>query len=147
MIRPEAFLLQAERWVHEPNEEDWRSAVSRAYYAAFHATRDLFRALGFRVPRAGKAHPYLWMRLSNCGNPTLQTAGNDLDNLQGERNFADYDLHLSLSQADAQVSVQTARSVVQQLPAALVDPVRTQVRDAMRDYERVVLRDVTWQGP
>ncbi len=82
MIRPEAFLLQAERWVVEPNEEDWRSAVSRAYYAAFHAARELFWALGFRVPRAAKAHSYLWLRLSNCGEPTLQPAGNDLDFLQ-----------------------------------------------------------------
>ena len=36
---------------------------------------------------------------------------------------------------------------IQRLAAGLVDPARTQVRDAMRDYERNVLRDVTWQGP
>jgi uncharacterized protein (UPF0332 family) len=147
MIRSEEFLIQAERWIQGPDEVDWRSAVSRAYYAAFHAARDLFRNLGFRVPRAAIAHGYLWMRLSNCGDPSIQVAGSHLNSLQGERNFADYDVHLTFSQADAQLSVQRARSIVQCLAGALVDPVRTQIRDAMRDYERNVLRDVTWQGP
>ena len=56
MIRPEAFLLQAERWVHEPNEEDWRSAVSRAYYAAFHYFREFFLSNGLDIGRSAQSH-------------------------------------------------------------------------------------------
>src|SRR5262249_51516909 len=136
MIAPDKFLLQAERWIQEPDEVDWRSAVSRAYYAAFHVARDLLRDLGFQVPRAANAHSYLSLRLSNCGDPTIQQVGTHLNSLQRKRNLADYDIHLTLSQSDALVLVQLARSVILHLNAGRVDLVRTQIRDAMRDYER-----------
>jgi hypothetical protein len=147
MITPEEFLRQAERWIQEPAEVDWRSAVSRAYYAAFHVARDLLSDLGFQVPRAAIAHGYLWLRLSNCGDPAIQRAGSDLNDLQRWRNLADYDLHRTLSQADSLRRVQLARSVILCLEACRIDPLRTQIRDAMRDYERNVLRQITWQGP
>src|SRR5262249_44800489 len=126
---------------------DWRSAVSRAYYAAFHAARNLLRSLGFRVPRAAVAHGYLWLRLSNCGDPSVEQAGANLNTLQSDRNLADYDLHVNLDQSDALLSVRDARWVVQQLVAGLVEPTRTAIRDGMRNYELNVLRQVTWQGP
>jgi uncharacterized protein (UPF0332 family) len=50
-------------------EAHWRSAVSRAYYAAFHEARRLLRHCGFVVPRSEKGHEHLWLRLSNCGYP------------------------------------------------------------------------------
>jgi hypothetical protein len=50
------FLAVARRLVAEPTEADWRTAVSRAYYAAFRVARDLLESLSFRVPRADRAH-------------------------------------------------------------------------------------------
>ena len=41
-------------------EAEWRSASSRAYYAAFHVARLLLLDLGFRVPQADRAHGYLY---------------------------------------------------------------------------------------
>lgn len=49
-------------------EAEWRAAVSRAYFAAFHAARQLMEDLGFQVPRGEQAHAYLWKRLSNSGH-------------------------------------------------------------------------------
>ena len=40
-------------------ESEWRCAVSRAYYAAFHRGRDLLQSLGFEPPRGELAHAYL----------------------------------------------------------------------------------------
>src|SRR5947209_2642605 len=73
-------------------EVDWRSAVSRAYYAAFHTARDLLRRCGFVVPRADRAHAYLQMRLFNSGHLDVSQAGNHLETLRRARNVADYDL-------------------------------------------------------
>jgi uncharacterized protein (UPF0332 family) len=147
VIGPDQLMALAEALVQAPSEEEWRAAVSRAYYAAFHTARDLLADLGFRVPRAAQAHSYLWMRLSNCGDPTVTLAGVDLNNLQRERNRADYDVHLTVTQAHALQWVQTARLVLTRLRSAFTDPVRTNVTAAMRDYERNVLGAVTWQGP
>jgi hypothetical protein len=67
-MNPRKFLSQARRLARANAEEDWRSAVSRAYYAAFHVARELMEGLGFTVPYADRAHGYLWLRLQNCGD-------------------------------------------------------------------------------
>jgi uncharacterized protein (UPF0332 family) len=59
-------------------EAEWRSASSRAYYAAFHVARRLLFGLGFYVPQADKAHGYLWLRLSNAGHTDVVRAGRQL---------------------------------------------------------------------
>jgi uncharacterized protein (UPF0332 family) len=147
MIVPEDFLLLAERLVQGQTEADWRTAISRSYYAAFHAGRGLLLDLGFRVPRAGVAHAYVRMRLSNCGDATIAQAGGRLNHMQGARNRADYDFQRDETQADAQLIAQAARSIIQTLATGLTQPTRAQIIAAMRDYERNALGAVTWQGP
>lgn len=44
----------------------------------------------------------------------------------------------------AQTDVQAAARIVQFLEAAALEPTRSQIRDAMKIYERDVLHDVTW---
>jgi hypothetical protein len=107
--------------------------------------RDLMEQLGFRVPRADRAHAYLTMRLNNSGNTQVQQASADLHNLRSLRNQADYDLQRPLRQAVALAQTQIAQQIVQRLSLASQEPNRIAVRVAMRDYERDVLGDVTWQ--
>jgi uncharacterized protein (UPF0332 family) len=147
MIAPDAFLVLAERLLLGMAEEDWRSAVSRGYYAAFHGAREFMVGLGFQVPAAEQAHSYLWLRLSNTGHVPLDEAGRELSTLRTHRNTADYELADNLPQVDARHDVQAAREIMETLDDCLAEPIRTQVRDAMRDYERNILRNVTWQGP
>jgi uncharacterized protein (UPF0332 family) len=125
-------------------EAEWRSAISRAYYAAFHVARELLMSLGFRVPRADRAHSYLWLRFANAGAANVKIAGNRLNDLRSQRNRADYDSHSSLLQATAVNEVKNAEDIIQALDAAAVEPARTQITDAMKVYERDVLHDVTW---
>jgi uncharacterized protein (UPF0332 family) len=87
------FLLVAQRLLAGATEADWRSAVSRAYYGAFHVARQLMGDLGFTVPQADRAHAYLWLRLSNCGHVQLTEAGRALNDLRRERNWSDYADH------------------------------------------------------
>ncbi len=61
------FLPLANALAAGPTEAEWRTAISRAYYAAFHVARQLVMDLGFVVPYADRAHAYLWYRLSNSG--------------------------------------------------------------------------------
>ena len=42
------FLDVANDLLASPREAAWRSAVSRAYYVAFHVARELLGDLGFR---------------------------------------------------------------------------------------------------
>ena len=137
------FLTQAQRLILLAGEGDWRSAVSRAYYSVFHVAREFLEGLGFTVPQADRAHGYLWLRLQNCGEPPLEQLGRDLKNMRGQRNRADYDLNRAWNQTDAQQEVRRAATLIQLLDA-VVEPTRTQVMIAMKDYERLVLQVVTW---
>lgn len=138
------FHLLAKQLAAENSQAHWRSAVSRAYYAAFHVARELFADLNFSVPRADRAHQYLVFRLSNCADPTIEQGGRNLDTLRRLRNRADYDAIPPLTHAQAAAAVQLAEEVTRALDGARVEPTRSQIRDAMIDYERDVLHDVTW---
>src|SRR5438128_7800366 len=91
------FLSAARRQAAPDHESDWRSAASRAYYAAFHVARDLLTALGFTTPTADRAHDYLYHRLNNCGVPAVQQASSVLHDLRRRRNRADYDIQSSFA--------------------------------------------------
>jgi uncharacterized protein (UPF0332 family) len=141
------FLTLAVTLAGGPTEAEARTALSRAYYAAFHVARRLLAELGFTVPRADRAHAYLALRLQNCGALPVQQAGADLDMLRKLRNQADYDLHLFLGPPLARVQVRGADQIIRVLDAARAEPTRTQITDGMRVYERDVLHDVTWHHP
>jgi hypothetical protein len=66
------FLTLAQNLAITGHEAAWRSAASRAYYAAFHVAWELLEDLRFVVPRAERGHAYLWLRLSNCGDGQVQ---------------------------------------------------------------------------
>jgi uncharacterized protein (UPF0332 family) len=139
------FLLLAARLASGGAEADWRTAVSRAYYGAFHVARSLLTDLQFVVPRADRAHQYLVFRLSNSGEASVERAGRDLETLRRLRNRADYDETPALTQTQAAAAVRLAETVIQALDAARQEPVRTRIRDGMIVYERDVLHDVTWR--
>lgn len=146
MIDGRDFLLVANDLLAGDTEAKWRSAVSRAYYAAFHAARKFLTACGFSVPRAHVAHSYDWLRLANTGEPTTESAASGLNVLRGKRNQADYEIDATLSQAEAATQVRDANNVVRHLEAASSDPIKTQVMTAIKTYERDVLNEVTWHA-
>ena len=147
-MNPRDFLDVANDLVTGVREADWRSAVSRAYYSAFHVARDLLRHCGFVVPHADQAHSYLWLRLSNCGHLAIEEAGRRLGKLRTNRNGADYDLDHPFDEARAVGDLQLADNLFKlfdQVPG--LSHVQQQITDAIRLSERDVLRQVTWQAP
>ena len=138
------FLAVASQLAAGRTEAEWRSSISRAYYAAFHVART---AGGSAVCRAScrSGHVYLSRRLANCGQERTQQSGAGLNALRGVRNQADYDLHRPVTSQLAILHVRIAEQIVQSFQDALQEQVRTQVTDAMRIYERDVLKEQTWQ--
>lgn len=140
------FLAVADALAAGPTEAEWRSAVSRAYYAAFHTAREFLTRLRFRVPAGEQAHAYLWLRLSNTGDPTSDTIGRLLRDLRGRRNIADYDLARPRTQPNAADATTDARDLIARMDALTGTPAETAIRDGMRAYEQSVLKVDTW-GP
>jgi uncharacterized protein (UPF0332 family) len=139
------FLEVADDLSTGSREADWRSAISRAYYAAFHKARRLLRHNGFAVPRGEQAHAYLWLRLSNSNHPDVNDAGQALNDLRTARNLADYDLDVPVVSPDAIDHVQVAAKIIQLLDDLSKETtILARVVEAIKDYERHVLREVTW---
>src|SRR5437868_3534993 len=81
-VDPLLFLAQARRLETSSEEEDWRTGASRAYYAAFYVACAFMANLGFAVPNAERAHGYLWMRLQNSSDASVERAGRLLNDLR-----------------------------------------------------------------
>lgn len=135
----------ADSMVAGPSEAHWHSAVSRAYYAAFHVSRDLFVDCGFTVPRGDQAHTYLWRRLSNAGHSDVRDSGNNLQTVRRQRNRADYDLDRPFEKSAASGQIGVCKEIIRRLEAAAKEPIKSQITEAMKDYERDVLKEVTWR--
>jgi uncharacterized protein (UPF0332 family) len=140
------FLTVAQALSAGPTEAEWRSAISRAYYAAFHTAREFLTRLRFRVPPGEQAHAYLWLRLSNTGDPKADVIARLLRDLRGRRNIADYDLGRPRSQANATDATNDAQDLIARLDAPAGTPAEPAIRDGMRAYEQAVLKVDTW-GP
>ena len=144
-MSPRDFLDVAYTLIAGLDEANWCSAVSRAYYAAFHTARQLLEQCGFDPPRSDVAHTYLWIRLANSGHIDIRNSSSELHNLRQARNRADYDLDRPLNQATSLGHVQLGESIIQLLDLVAADPVLcTRITETMKIYERDVLGQVTW---
>jgi uncharacterized protein (UPF0332 family) len=86
------FVACAERLSQSPDEADLRSAVSRAYYGAFHLVRTLLSECGVQLPKTEQVHVKMEFCLRGCGDPIAAHAGQQLERLRARRKAADYDL-------------------------------------------------------
>lgn len=141
------FLTLAESLAEGVTEGEWRTAISRAYYAAFHIACDTLASLGFRVPsHSEQAHAYAWRRWSNTGEWTIDDAGRDLDRLRSDRNEADYDKNARFAASQADEAVARGQAVIAALDQLLANKeLCKHVTEAIKKYERDVLKETTWR--
>src|SRR5436305_1899156 len=89
------YLAAAQQWALATTplleEAILRSAISRAYYAAFHEARDYLANHGDTgIPTGGRAHAYVRDRFRNDPDTNRQQIGQYLDRMRLDRNRADY---------------------------------------------------------
>jgi uncharacterized protein (UPF0332 family) len=145
---PRDFLKVAGEWAIGTSEAEWRSAVSRAYYVAFHVARILLERAGFVAPGSQASHAYVWLRFSNAGRSDVMEQGRRLNVLRQQRGWADYQLNRALMEQAAVDHVHEAMTIIQFLDELGQTPeVLQEVIANMRVYERDVLKEVTWCGP
>lgn len=134
---PQRFLAQSLRLLRaDVSPEGHRSAISRAYYAAFHAVIRFLDSLGVGVPEDANGHKEACYRLSNCADQSMASAGRDLDMLRGRRNNADYKMRdASVENARvAEALVEQARKVIETV-VTCQDPQRVdQIKTAIKAW-------------
>jgi uncharacterized protein (UPF0332 family) len=122
-MKPDDFIQTAERLLTDAcAEADQRSAISRSYYGAFHATRRClpprFAPTSAQI-NSGRSHQVViealiqWgaSRTSGCSNAA--EASRTLLSLKQARRHADYDIEAPVRRTDAQTCVSRSRKVVE----------------------------------
>lgn len=94
MIDGQAFIQLAGKLAATAaaDEATGRSAVSRAYYGAFHLALAFLRELAISVPANAYAHAAVQRYLIASGQSDVQQAGMSLASLHSDRIRADYRL-------------------------------------------------------
>ena len=89
-MNPFAFRSLANELATTPAA--YRSAVSRAYDAAYHSAADLVRAAGVLVRKRGESHGYVRLLFSSAGQVDMELVATGLARLHADRIDADYEL-------------------------------------------------------
>lgn len=120
------------------DEAGYRSAVSRAYYGAFHLSGAFLADLGLSVPKGASAHGWIPQTLIASGCQEAIDAGHFLQDLHSDRIVADYrwERRATGNQLDAKASVETAREIRSLLNACSAQPLKNVVTIGIEAYLR-----------
>lgn len=112
------FIRVAEQLL-KGEEPHWRSAVSRAYYAAFHTAREALALKTLPLPGGPADHKRVPQCLNYSGNASLQVQGTALSDLHKKRNDADYELvQKTITPKEAELYTKMAKEVIAALGAS-----------------------------
>jgi uncharacterized protein (UPF0332 family) len=127
----------AELAAHGRRPADFRSAISRAYYATYHTALELLKAMGFSPDEGWRAHTDVRDYLNNSGDPQLIELAGTLANLHGRRKDADYKLSLEYvnKQAVATAAVQQADKAIYNLVARCNSAQRSTIIAAIKKWK------------
>jgi uncharacterized protein (UPF0332 family) len=132
------FIQLAGRLAARPNEHAaaYRTAVSRAYYGAFHLAQSLLVRWGFTPSRLDNAHVFVQHLLIGSGHVDAASAGRLLENLHGNRLKADYDLDFPPAdqQRFAQMAVERTHRLMRLLESCQNEATSTQIAAGIRAY-------------
>jgi uncharacterized protein (UPF0332 family) len=122
---------------------DVRSAISRAYYAAFLVARSFLEELGYSVTMLGRCHEVVAHALRESGERELIRAASDLGTLGTDRRIADYELHKTSVEQNTRADemLRFCKSVISRL-----DAVRTRTRTDPARKQSIIASIDAWRN-
>ena len=125
-MSPDDFLKTANRLAlsRASGAADFRSSISRAYYAVYHLARQILNdQLQFYCRAGGNEHQWVHRHFANCTNADAHEAGRVIQDMHDARKNADYDLSDARveTEAAARLSLERAEKVKHRLAACTND--------------------------
>jgi uncharacterized protein (UPF0332 family) len=97
-------------------EAKLRSAISRAYYAAFCSARNHLRDKErHTIPSGGEAHQYVQNQFKKGGDKVRKKVGENLNRLHIHRKKADYEDRVTKLPATTEYALKVAQRIVSNL--------------------------------
>ena len=137
---PELFLKLAVTLKCTPGNrpEFYRTAISRAYYAAFNLGVEVLKSVGIRPTQGPGGHGELRNCLNACGDPICGKISSRLGTLHTRRIAADYAMTSpsAETQSEAELACQEATAIVGDLKSLRDDAGRSQARSELKRVAR-----------
>lgn len=136
-MEPEDFQVLAKKLVSGTNPAEVRTAISRAYYAAYNCALRTIQQLGFRVAKGPNGHKDVQYRLGNCGDKDVERVGSQLADLHSKRIEADYRLNRSNIEnpKNASLAIKIVDRMIETLKTCQTEPRRQKIIRSIRDWE------------
>jgi uncharacterized protein (UPF0332 family) len=118
-----------------------RTAISRAYYAAFLIGRELLKnKLGIPITETGKGHQDIKIYLNNSGDREFEEVSSKLSTLQRDRLQADYFPENGNVErfTKAKSSVEQAESIIKTMRTDINEPRRSKIIRSIQNYRRII---------
>lgn len=96
-------------------EAEFRTAISRAYYAVFCKARNRLIANGSSIPKDALAHEQVWREYRAAASNIMNNIGINGDRLRKKRKTADYDDQITRVKEETELAISTADNVLWQL--------------------------------
>lgn len=131
-----AFLEIAQKLAQMRSEPALRSAVSRAYYAAYNCCVQLINELGFKFEKGAPTHARVAQYLSNTSIDEIIAVAESLILLRKRRNQADYNMRTAEFQnhITCQLDLANAQMIISQIEKYSHEPFRTHLRNGLSNY-------------
>lgn len=122
------------------NAASIRTAISRAYYGAFHLAKAFLDVIGVQPPKNANTHAFVRMRFMNCGQENGELVGLLLRDLYADRLAADYDLLNKKVESIgcARTRVEIASQIQSALSACRDATIRDKIKAGVENYERKI---------
>jgi uncharacterized protein (UPF0332 family) len=137
-MEPRQFQFFAEKLAeHGAFPAEFRSAISRAYYAAFHFGLNQLHEMGFHILQ-NSAHEEVYRHLNNCGDAELAKAASKLHDLRAKWNHADYELQRTdvEQKKNAKILVYQAAKLIESIENRCNGDSRNQIIETIKGWKK-----------
>ena len=141
MMNPKEFQHLALRLAeHGAFPSEFRTAISRSYYAVFNLGVILLKELGFTIPNNQYAHEEVRRHFNNSGDNDLIELAAKIDDLRTQRNHADYDLdmHDVENKKNAKLYVHSAERLIKTMEKRCTGENCTQIKKSIEDWKKKI---------
>jgi len=139
-MNPRDFLGIATKLSNGNTSAEYRTAVSRAYYAVYNVGVEVLGSMGIHISEGPQGHAHLQHDLGNCGDLELAKIGIQLGDLHHKRIMADYkvsDIRHD-SQKTSQALVRQAEKMISSLDQCTASPRRNNIEKAIKEYRHKI---------
>lgn len=120
---------------------EYRTAISRSYYAVYNLGINLLKEMGFTIPEKIDAHVFMRRHFNNSGDIELIEAAEKIKDLKTKRKHADYDLdrHDVEKKHNAKTYVYSADRLIKTMEKQCNGKNRSQIIKSIKDWRKKTL--------